>query len=108
MSHFKHLLLLPLLLVSAHAQAGIPADIRFVDYCDGMHVTKLSGGLLVGNIRTQGVSHAMIDLTYSMDLIVRLDGTWIEYDGSGAVLNLGTWVPGVPLAVTGESGVRPH
>jgi hypothetical protein len=108
------------LMGAAHA-AKVPADVAFDGYCDGMHFQKEPGGFITGystgclsdalhgvkaRVAKQGVANVVTaygSASPALTFIVRLDGTfYIESaDGSGTVINAGTWTAGTPLQAQG-------
>jgi ABC-type phosphate transport system substrate-binding protein len=114
-------------LVGAAQAASVPSDVAFDGYCDGMHFQNEPGGFITGystgclsdplhgvkaRVKKQGIANVVTAYgsTTPLTFIVRLDGTfYIESaDGSGTVINTGTWTAGTPLVSQGgqSAGLR--
>jgi len=105
-----------LLAAAGAAQAGIPANINFDGYCDGLTGLTKNGYAVSGTWRdvdcggtgvaiggTQGKAKGMLSRGYIMSsdiwavygltivTVINADGTWVYYDAYGNTLNSGTW-----------------
>lgn len=121
---------LALAALTSFAHAGIPSQIAFDGYCDGLALSKNGDGTVSGSsigcvtdpahgfegkVATQGKAYVVTGYgvvfagSAAMTIVLRADGTWLieRADGTGTYINSGTWTAGAPAARATKSAVQP-
>lgn len=128
MLNTKTLAAAALLATAGIAQAGIPANLTFSGFCDGMTNLVNTSGVVTGThsfaacgltdeatlgpagkalAGAMGKGYALTEdgvaqFGYVLTYVINADGTWVGMSPDlGGVFNSGTWVKGAPAAAMG-------